>query len=186
MDRDRRLCELMQICWHEWRDWDSPHGPTRVCNKCRMEVSYLLPTPEYPDFSTPEWRARLMDWAVEQEWWFNFEQFALEKRVETKPFEFNYSRYLWRNLPELVAEYWREKMKYETPADQRERIIKENIMDGVLMKYFVLKPSGNDVYAYASRSAMERYALIIRKENPQLADDLIAWVCTEEEKAKNS
>ena len=57
-------------------------------------------------------------------------------------------------------------------------------MDGLMMKYFVLKPGGNDAYAYASRSAMERYALIIRKENPQLSDDLIAWVCAEEEKAK--
>jgi hypothetical protein len=76
-------------------------------------------------------------------------------------------------------------MKYETPTEQRERIIKENIMDGLLMKYFVLKPEGDDTYAHASRSAMERYALIIRKENPQLADDLIAWVLREEEKVRS-
>lgn len=75
--------------------------------------------------------------------------------------------------------------KYESPTEQRERIIREDLMEGLMMKYFVLKPRGNDAYAYASRSAMERYALIIRKENPQLADALIAWVCTAEEEAKS-
>ena len=102
MDRDRRLCELMQICWHEWRDWDSPHGPTRVCNKCRMEVSYLLPTPEYPDFSTPEWRARLMDWAVEQEWWDEFKDWSWDKAPDD---DNDWVAYLWRNLATLIVEY---------------------------------------------------------------------------------
>jgi hypothetical protein len=77
-------------------------------------------------------------------------------------------------------------MKYESPTEQRERIIKENFMDGLLMKYFVLKPSGDDAYAKASRMAMERYALIIRKENPQLADDLVAWVLREEDASAGS
>ncbi len=30
------------------------------------------------------------------------------------------------------------------------------MMDGLLMKYFVLKPKGGDVYAKASRMAMRR------------------------------
>ena len=47
--------------------------------------------------------------------------------------------------------------------------------NGLQMKYFVLKPGGNTVYSQASRSAMVHYAEIIQKENPELADDLIAW-----------
>lgn len=31
-------------------------------------------------------------------------------------------------------------------------------MDGLKMKYFVLKPAGDDAYAKASRAAMNRYA----------------------------
>lgn len=32
-------------------------------------------------------------------------------------------------------------------------------MDGLMMKYFVLKPRGNDAYAAASRAAMHAYAI---------------------------
>lgn len=46
---------------------------------------------------------------------------------------------------------------------------------GLLMKYFVLKPSGQDQYAAASRAAMRQYARLIRQENEQLHDELMAW-----------
>lgn len=52
-------------------------------------------------------------------------------------------------------------------------------MDGLLMKYFVLKPSGSDMYARASRRAMRSYAQFIRAENPQLSDELRAWADAE-------
>jgi hypothetical protein len=78
-------------------------------------------------------------------------------------------------IARLTAEV--ERLK----SDNTSMTKKENIMDGLLIKYFVLKPSGDDAYAKASRMAMERYALIIRKENPQLADDLVAWVLREED-----
>ena len=47
-------------------------------------------------------------------------------------------------------------------------------------KYFVLKPEGEDVYAKASRTAMLTYAKVIYDENPQLAQDLVAWSSAEE------
>ena len=47
------------------------------------------------------------------------------------------------------------------------------------MKYFVLKPAGDDAYAKASRAAMHHYAKFIKAENPALAHDLIGWADTE-------
>jgi len=49
-------------------------------------------------------------------------------------------------------------------------------MIGLIMKYFVLNPSKNDAYGYASRQAMRTYANIIRAENQELSDDLIKWI----------
>jgi hypothetical protein len=49
-------------------------------------------------------------------------------------------------------------------------------MNGLEMKYFVLKPKGDDPYAAASRKAMEAYADAIKRENPRLARALISWV----------
>jgi hypothetical protein len=46
---------------------------------------------------------------------------------------------------------------------------------GLLMKYFVLKPDGTDVYAQASRAAMKEYAKWIVTENLKLSDDLWCW-----------
>ena len=46
---------------------------------------------------------------------------------------------------------------------------------GLLMKYFVLKPKGNDIYAEASRKAMRAYAAHIIGENEQFANELRAW-----------
>ena len=52
-------------------------------------------------------------------------------------------------------------------------------MSGLEMKYFVLKPKGQDKYAQASRSAMLTYANTIEPINPELAKDLRAWVTRE-------
>ena len=49
-------------------------------------------------------------------------------------------------------------------------------MNGLQMKYFVLKPGGSDKYGEASRSALQVYANVIEQENPQLANDLKNWV----------
>jgi len=51
-------------------------------------------------------------------------------------------------------------------------------MIGLVMKYFVLKPKGTDIYARASRAAMLAYASMMgRKEgNQELANDLHDWV----------
>ena len=38
-------------------------------------------------------------------------------------------------------------------------------MDGLLMKYFILKPRGNNIYAKASRQAMLEYAEVIEPIN---------------------
>ena len=48
--------------------------------------------------------------------------------------------------------------------------------NGLVMKYFVLKPDGDDTYAEASRSALRAYATVIREENPELAADLDEWL----------
>lgn len=54
-------------------------------------------------------------------------------------------------------------------------------MNGLMMKYFVLKPAGDSPYSFASRSAMETYADAIGAENGKLADELRAWVKREED-----
>ena len=51
---------------------------------------------------------------------------------------------------------------------------------GLLMKYFVLKPSGSDVYAKASRKAMRAYASFVLEENPELANELRDWAWREQ------
>ena len=59
-------------------------------------------------------------------------------------------------------------------------------MSGLEMKYFVLKPKGNDVYAHASRAAMLTYAEEIIFSDRDLALDLIKWVADEDRKAELS
>ena len=49
-------------------------------------------------------------------------------------------------------------------------------MDGIKLKYFVLKPKGTSAYAIASRSAMLEYAKSIEPYNQKLANDLTDWV----------
>jgi hypothetical protein len=56
-------------------------------------------------------------------------------------------------------------------------------MQGLEMKYFVLKPKGSDEYALASRGAMRKYASLIHRTNPELASGLTAWA---EQEYKNS
>lgn len=58
--------------------------------------------------------------------------------------------------------------------------------DGLIMKYFILKPKGTDVYAKASRAAMLAYAGEIEKENHPFAVDIVHWVAEEEDKAKKA
>ena len=53
-------------------------------------------------------------------------------------------------------------------------------MKGLQMKYFVLKPGGNDVFAKASRVAMIRYAGEIMDTDRGFALDIIKWVGDEE------
>ena len=55
-------------------------------------------------------------------------------------------------------------------------------MDGLLMKYFVLKPAGDDMHARASRAAMRTYALALKQddaENDKFADEILDWVSCE-------
>lgn len=53
------------------------------------------------------------------------------------------------------------------------------------VKYFVLKPKGNDPYAKASRTAMLAHAEEINETNHNLFLDLVKWVRGEEENATN-
>ena len=48
-------------------------------------------------------------------------------------------------------------------------------MEGLQMKYFVLKPKGKDIYAEASRKAMRVYASHIERENPEMTKQLRDW-----------
>ena len=56
-------------------------------------------------------------------------------------------------------------------------------MDGLKMKYFVLKPKGDGPHADASRSAMLAYAEAIKPHNRKLCDDLTQWVIREQQSA---
>ena len=49
-------------------------------------------------------------------------------------------------------------------------------MEGLIMKYFVLKPAGNTPQSVASRQAMLLYATHIKKVDPLFAEDIYRWV----------
>ena len=57
-------------------------------------------------------------------------------------------------------------------------------MTGLSMKYFVLKPAGDDAYAKASRCAMRKYAWFLKSqdadddthEHTEFANGILAWV----------
>ena len=55
----------------------------------------------------------------------------------------------------------------------------ETERNGLKMKYFVLKPAGDDIYAQASRAAMFAYATLIAKKDETLARDLNKWATDE-------
>ena len=98
---DRRLAEMMGMCGWYCTKCDKPLRPEEVtyeenCLYCGLHLSD-------PDFSTPEWRARLMDWAVEQEWWENFYWVMYDRSRFISIVE--WERYLWRNLATLIVEY---------------------------------------------------------------------------------
>ncbi len=57
-------------------------------------------------------------------------------------------------------------------------------MEGLIMKYFVLKPKGDDEYAKASRLAMLKYASVIADTNLALAQELTAWSGFEDAEAR--
>lgn len=121
MDRDRRLAEMMGIkgwyCFVCERQL-LPEEVTYVerCSICNTVL-------HDPDFSTPEWRAKLMDWATEQEWWDGFvekqKSIFLGKwvrgEIDGKPWvnpESEFITYLWRNLATLIVEYHGEEGKW--------------------------------------------------------------------------
>jgi len=54
-------------------------------------------------------------------------------------------------------------------------------MDGLKLKYFVLKPEGTDIFAEASRRAMREYANTIRRvgDNKAFSDEIREWADTE-------
>lgn len=54
-------------------------------------------------------------------------------------------------------------------------------MSGIQMKYFVLKPVGDDAYAMASRAAMRCFARHIEQSNPELAKEVQEWADKESE-----
>lgn len=58
-------------------------------------------------------------------------------------------------------------------------------MEGLKMKYFVLKPKGETPYHNASRMAMLAYAKAIDDENPKLKQELINWVFDETPQTPN-
>lgn len=49
-------------------------------------------------------------------------------------------------------------------------------MNGLHMKYFVLKPKKGDRYGEASIRAIYSYAYQIENTNKELSDELIAWM----------
>jgi hypothetical protein len=53
-------------------------------------------------------------------------------------------------------------------------------LDGLQLKYFILKPRGNSLHAIASRAAMRAYAECIVAVNPKFAREVEAWASKEE------
>ena len=100
MDRDRRLAEMMGLCGWYCTKCDKPLRPAEVtyeenCLYCGLHLSD-------PDFTTPEWRAKLMDFCVGQEWWNEFKDWSWDKAPDD---DNDWVAYLWRNLPDLIVEY---------------------------------------------------------------------------------
>ena len=98
-DRDRRLSELMELRGSGYNN------------------GVIIWWTETQDFSTPKWRARLMDFCVEQEWWDKFvwqTRWKFLNKWENGDFlnrtrDGAFNQYVWRNLPDLVYQYWQER-----------------------------------------------------------------------------
>lgn len=58
-------------------------------------------------------------------------------------------------------------------------------MAGLEMRYFILKPKGDNVYAEASRQAMLAYAEYISHVNPDFACELASWAEDEQTAVDN-
>jgi hypothetical protein len=65
-----------------------------------------MPYGANPDFASPEIRAKLMDFCVEQEWWNLFvgEAYVQYSGSTIVP-RGEFIKYLWKHLPELIDEY---------------------------------------------------------------------------------
>ena len=50
---------------------------------------------------------------------------------------------------------------------------------GLHLKYFVVKPRGEDIHAAASRRAIHAYAKVIKPTNPGFAQALTDWASQE-------
>ena len=56
------------------------------------------------------------------------------------------------------------------------------------LKFFILEPESkdeNDIYAEASRDALEAFAWTIRDKNPKLSRELLSWAARETIKCNN-
>lgn len=75
------------------------------------------------------------------------------------------------------------KRSEKSYSDKKQEEKQHTTGDGLEMKYFVLKPGGDNKYAQASREAMIAYAKAIDSTNPKLSEELEDWVYREERKA---
>ena len=119
-ERNKRLASIMGLCWHEADymldgKWDKNCLHYYVpCRKCKLVLYSPDKTVYNPDFSTPEWRAKLMDWAVEQWWYQEFDDWADDEWVKCAfrsdiQTDHIFTRHLWRNLATLIVEYHGEE-----------------------------------------------------------------------------
>lgn len=58
-------------------------------------------------------------------------------------------------------------------------------MQGLEMKYFVLNPTKDNSFGWASRRAIDTYAMAIRETNEKLSNDLMSWIKNIEADIKN-
>lgn len=85
-----------------------------------------------------------------------------------------YERWYGLNLMSYKdTEYKIESDIYPEDTNTAEQ---DKLESGLEMRYFVLKPSGKNPYATASREAMKAYANAIHSVNLKLSFDLLAWV----------
>ena len=65
------------------------------------------------------------------------------------------------------------------PDSPQHASLQNETRPGLQMKYFVLKPKGDDIYAQASRRAMFAYAKTIIEENRVFARNVWDWATDE-------